>query len=133
MKQKSYSEISYISIREPWVWLIMEGYKDIENRGRPWKHRGELLIHASSNQQELLEDLEWVEEEHGIIIPKEELNFGAFVGMVDMIDCVDTHSSDWFSGEYGFVLENPRRIEPIAYKANAGPQKAYEQEIQILN
>jgi len=36
-----------ISIRQPWAWLIVNGYKDIENRSWPTKFRGRVLIHAS--------------------------------------------------------------------------------------
>ena len=35
-----------ISIRQPWAWLIVHGYKDVENRTWATKHRGPILIHA---------------------------------------------------------------------------------------
>lgn len=35
-----------LSVRQPYAWLIFHG-KDIENRSRPFSHRGPLLIHAS--------------------------------------------------------------------------------------
>ena len=38
-----------LSIRQPWAWLIVNGYKDIENRSRCIKDfLGPVLIHASS-------------------------------------------------------------------------------------
>ncbi len=39
-----------LSLRQPWAWLIVNGYKDIENRSWRTNHRGPLLIHASSNR-----------------------------------------------------------------------------------
>ncbi len=35
-----------LSIRQPWAWLIANGYKDIENRSWRTNFRGEFLIHA---------------------------------------------------------------------------------------
>lgn len=35
-----------ISIHQPWAWLIVEGYKDIENRTWLTAYRGPVLIHA---------------------------------------------------------------------------------------
>lgn len=37
-----------ISIRQPWAWLIVNGFKDIENRSWRTKYRGPVLIHASA-------------------------------------------------------------------------------------
>ena len=34
-----------ISIRQPWAWLIVQGYKDIKNRTWAAKYRGPILIH----------------------------------------------------------------------------------------
>lgn len=36
-----------LSIRQPWAWLIVNGFKDIENRSWDTKYRGLVLIHAS--------------------------------------------------------------------------------------
>ena len=35
-----------LSIKQPWAWLIVNGFKDIENRTWRTKIRGEFLIHA---------------------------------------------------------------------------------------
>jgi len=35
-----------ILIRQPWAWLIVHGYKDVENRTWSTKYRGPILIHA---------------------------------------------------------------------------------------
>ncbi|WP_229215634.1 ASCH domain-containing protein [Duganella sp. CY15W] len=36
-----------LSIRQPWAWLIVNGYKDIENRSWSTNVRGKVLVHAS--------------------------------------------------------------------------------------
>lgn len=36
-----------ISIRQPWAWLIVNGFKDVENRSKRPSHRGHIFIHAS--------------------------------------------------------------------------------------
>lgn len=36
-----------LSLRQPWAWAVVHGYKDVENRSWSTKHRGPLLIHAS--------------------------------------------------------------------------------------
>lgn len=35
-----------LSIRQPWAWLIVNGYKSIENRTWNTRIRGTILIHA---------------------------------------------------------------------------------------
>ena len=37
-----------IVIRQPWAWLIVNGYKDVENRTWVTRYRGMLLIQASA-------------------------------------------------------------------------------------
>ena len=123
-------EMPYISVRQPWAWLIMEGHKDIENRNAVSHHRGELLIHASSNRTGLKKRIEEVEEDYGISVPEEELEFGSLIGSVIMKDCVDDHDSPWFyPGGYGYVLADPIRITPIPLKANAGMQRTYDIDV----
>jgi hypothetical protein len=42
-----------LSVRQPWAWAIASAGKDVENRTRPTKHRGELAIHASLSYDEM--------------------------------------------------------------------------------
>lgn len=47
--------------------------------------------------------------------------FGAIVGIAELVDCVGSHDSRWFFGDYGFVLED--RVEfkqPIYYPGQLG-------------
>ena len=127
------NEIQYISLRQPWAWLVLQGFKDIENRGRVSHFRGELFIHASSSRQYLEEDVEAVREEYGIEVPASELQFGCLIGSVIMVDCVQESKSRGVEGPYGYLVSEPRWIEPIDLKANAGMQKSYDVKIRYLN
>lgn len=42
--------MKYLTVRQPWAWLLVNGHKDIENRSWPTKYRGPLLIHAAQQK-----------------------------------------------------------------------------------
>ncbi len=100
-----------LSVKQPWAWLIVAGYKDIENRSRRTHYRGPLLIHAGANRR--LMDPQfwtWLGKQHRVV-PPTTLEFGGVLGVVDLVDCVSTHPSPWYSGKgFGYVLANPRRL-----------------------
>ena len=99
-----------LSLRQPWAWLVVNGYKDIENRSWRTNHRGPLLIHASSTTTTLQADLRRVKDEYGVDVP-ENLEFGGVGGIVDVVDCVKESGSRWhFRGSWGWVMANPRRL-----------------------
>lgn len=107
-----------ISVRQPWAWLIVNGYKDIENRTWYSNYRGELLIHASKSYADAAESFAWILRkfpELRNVIPqyKHSYDRGGIVGKVQMVDCVNQHSSKWFVGEYGFVFQNPQAFQHI--------------------
>ncbi len=105
-----------ISVYQPWADLIVRGVKDIENRSWPTRFRGRILIHAGSN-------IKWdIVEEHRRTLGLDSVDdyepqTMAIVGMVDIVDCVNTHRSRFFLGPYGFVLRNAVRFrKPIRYR-----------------
>jgi hypothetical protein len=110
-----------ISIRQPWAWLIVNGFKDIENRTWPTKFRGPVLIHASkgmtTSEYEDVEDaLDPTCILHdrdlsplGIVLPPmNQLERGGIVGIANITDCVEKSRSPWYMGPYGFVLADQR-------------------------
>lgn len=107
-----------ISIRQPWAWLIVNGYKDIENRSWRTKYRGQILIHASQG----VKTIEYVRastlaNQLGITLPKiNDFETGGIVGVATIIDCVEQSESPWFSGEKGFVLADARPLKFIQMK-----------------
>lgn len=103
-----------LSVRQPWAWLIVQGWKLIENRTWPTSFRGRFLVHASKG-------LTAAEYESCYLfvagfapacaqaIPEFEiLERGGIVGEATLLDCVTRHDSEWFCGPYGFVLEDAK-------------------------
>lgn len=105
--------IKVLCTREPWGWLIVNGYKGIESRTWQTDYRGELYISTSKtpydNEDEYIID---VERQYGVKIPREELRYGGIIGKVFLVDVVTKSKSKWFQkGYYGFVLKNQTRVE----------------------
>jgi hypothetical protein len=101
-----------VSIRQPWAWLIVNGYKDIENRSWRTRYRGRILIHAGVSTRELKEHvLEGIRRRYGIRLPS-EYDRGGIVGVVDIVDCLKRTRSPWhIRGQMGWRLERPRRLK----------------------
>lgn len=102
-----------LSIRQPWAWLIMHGYKDIENRSWNTKYRGKFLVHAARAFDH--EGERWVKETYPeIILPTFYVGLtglrGGVMGTVELIDVVTESRSPWFTGPFGFKLANPRIV-----------------------
>lgn len=112
-----------ISIRQPWAWLIVNGWKNIENRNWRNKFRGPVLIHAGKGMTP--------EEYEACQIfmagftdlklpPMESLQRGGVVGVATVLDCVASHPSEWFCGDYGFVLADQRPLNFVPCKGALG-------------
>ena len=106
-----------LSIRQPWAWLIVNGFKDIENRSWPTNFRGRIYVHTGKKM-----DPGWFPglfqhvEGQNIRLPF-EYALGAIVGEVDIVECVTESASPWFSGPYGFLLACPLAYEtPVPYR-----------------
>ncbi len=104
-----------ISIRQPWAWLIVNGWKNIENRTWPTRVRGPVLIHAGKGmtEEEYEAALMFIADfapslRVPPVPPPAELHRGGIVGMATILDCVTRHSSEWFTGDFGFVLTDAR-------------------------
>lgn len=98
-----------LSVRQPWAWLIVNGFKDIENR--TWRrHRvpAECAIHASMRFDR--EGYEFVKERFpDLPLPEpEEFERGGIVGVVECVECVEESDSPWFLGPFGYLLADPR-------------------------
>lgn len=110
-----------LSIRQPWAWLVVNGYKDIENRTWSTKFRGRIYVHAG--QRTVPDDYHQQREyatEAGIVIPS-QLVRGAIIGEVTITGCVFASESPWFCGPYGFTLENPVAYDtPVPCRGQLG-------------
>ncbi len=104
-----------LSIRQPWAWLIVNGYKDVENRNWSTEFRGKFLIHAG-----------WTFDREGYNLAVKNLDIdlpgsddferGGIVGVAEIYDCVEWSESPWFEGKYGFLLKNARSLPFIPMK-----------------
>ena len=96
-----------LSIRQPWAWLVVNGYKDMENRTWRSRFRGRIYVHAGQKvvADDYPEQREYITEA-GIIIPR-DLPRGTIVGEVTITGCIAASDSPWFCGPYGFTLEDP--------------------------
>lgn len=103
-----------ISIRQPWCHHILFDGKDIENRDWQTSYRGPVLIHASATFDGRAAERREFEAMH----PQSQM--GGIVGMVEITDCVSTSQSEWFYGQYGFVLRNPVALDFIPCKGALG-------------
>jgi len=99
-----------LTVRQPWAELIVRGRKDVENR--PWRtnHRNLLAIHAG---------LGFDPHEPKV---RGELESGAIIGVVDVLDCVRGSESPWgLPGQWHWILGNARRLsKPIPYRGALG-------------
>src|SRR4051795_6744327 len=80
-----------LSLKQPWAWLVVNGYKDIENRSWRTNHRGPLLVHASRSLDLLTATVhDEMKQDYGVRLP-DEFEFGGIIGVVDVVDCVRNH------------------------------------------
>ena len=131
-------EMKVIVIRQPWAWLIVNGFKDIENRSWRTRYRGTLLIQASANlppRRRLEEDLRFARQ-RGVKKLPEEFETGGIVGMAELKDCVPNSRSKWFQGPIGWVLVKQRKLRFIKLKGQLGlfdpPPRIREQVLEQL-
>jgi activating signal cointegrator 1 len=129
-----------ITVHQPYAHLIVTPEaelpigavpKRVENRRWATSHRGPLLVHAGKS-------LNWLNEEdypcpsgHTLTYDDfPEMAFGAIIGQVDLIDCVELKSLDlnhWVrrhfhsSGPFCWILENATRFDrPISWRGQQG-------------
>lgn len=131
-----------ISIKQPWASLIVEGVKDIENRTRPTKFRGRVLIHSSAKSVNLgiyhndpFTRTQWaymnIDDRISAKCKGDSLKLlpkSVILGTVEIVDCVINHESIWADKTselfllnnkaiYNWVLANPIKFpEPIPAK-----------------
>jgi hypothetical protein len=113
-----------LSIRQPWAWLIVHGYKDVENRTWRTNVRGRIGIHAGVKVEAA--DCEWVRAAFPHIPLPRRFDVGGIVGRATLVDCVSEHESDWFFGPFGFVVAN---AEPLPFMSCRGRLGFFRPEI----
>ena len=117
-------EYHCLSIWNPWAWAIFHG-KPIENRHWPIRYRGKLLIHASKTTREVPEVAKLLKVEFKIVVPLDELVFGAILGIVDLHGCTwssQRSACGWGApGCYHWHLRDQTLLDsPIPYRGAQG-------------
>ncbi len=95
-----------LTIHQPWAWALIHSNRRVENRTRQTSYRGKLLIHASKRVRRA--SYPWAP-------PEEQLERGAIIGVVDLIDCVrveDLPRDAWSVGPWCWIVRNPQPIDP---------------------
>ena len=135
-----------LSVRQPWAYLIVAGYKPVENRRWSTTYRGPLLIHASKgvDPDDFMPKQRAYIESAGIVIP-EDLPRGAIVGsatltnvysdgrdeeLQDLMFLRGQDGNPWFEGPYGFEMEYAMQFhQPIPYRGSLGIQWAHDRNM----
>ena len=119
-----------LSVCQPWAWAIVAGIKTVENRSRPTRHRGPLVIHASKSQRYLAGD--YANLLPGLP-PVEQLVFGALVGVVEVLDCVpvaEVEGDAFAVGPWCWLLAEANALSvPIPYR---GRVQLFDVEMALL-
>ncbi len=116
-----------LSIRQPWAWAIVMGFKDIENRNRFATSKGDMrplpiAVHAAQGMTRAeYEDAAETMARIGVTCPRpDDLIRGAIVGAVTVTAIVAHHPSPWFFGPRGLVLADARTVDPIPAAGKLG-------------
>lgn len=124
-----------LSIHQPWCWFILCGFpfwKNIENRD--WYPPKEMIganfqIHASKamTASEFKEACAFGAEAGATMFPDpDRLKRGGIVGIVKLARVVRVSSSPWFTGKYGWVLEEPY---PLPFMPCPGERGFFEPQV----
>lgn len=99
-----------LSIRQPYVELILRHEKKEECHSWQTHHRGQLLLHASKTARPFQR-----EKAAAFGLDFEQLERGALVGVVDIVGCRMARKG------FAWELENPRQFrESLPYAGAAG-------------
>ena len=116
-----------LSVRQPWAWAIVHGGKVIENRSlgsiRAGNMKpGAICIHAAAGMKEdEYRYAHWRLARHGVSCPRpDDLIRSAIIGIVEVTEIITASESEWFGGEAGLVLSQPRSVEPIPARGALG-------------
>lgn len=133
-----------LSIRQPWIWAILNAGKRIENRD--WSGcavRGPLLLHASKGTGTLGDFDDDVEtlcsQVHRSRVaaevaektkargrigeiwrPRPDLIRGGIVGVCNLVDAVHSSPDPWFFGPLGLVLADVRALPFTPFSGDLG-------------
>ena len=135
-----------VTIRPPYVALIMEGSKTLEVRSRPLKHRGPLALHAAAtpdppfraNRSNPGQTLPYKDDDWEC----DPLPLGAVVCVVELVDCRPMQEGDqeaaWLpddfevEGSWVWEFANVRPVQPLPKRGNCAMWHVPDDELEYL-
>ena len=107
-------ELRAITVRQPWAWAIVAGYKDVVNRRTRTERRGPLLIHAGLELDPKGFQFLWELGIHRKL--PDDLALEAVVGEVELSDCRQRYGSEWAKpGNWKWIFTNPKESRTEDY------------------
>lgn len=94
-----------LTVKQPWLWLILHGPKFIENRSWPPPAKligSRIWLHAGKSIDQ--DGINFIRSQR-IELP-ENFETGAVLGSATLADVVTGYNDPWFFGPYGWVLKN---------------------------
>jgi hypothetical protein len=125
--------VKAFSIRQPYAFAVVMGYKPVENRDWTWKNpglkfRGRVLIHAGVKEER--DDVDGVlrtiaqQTSRALSVVTEEYeahrHLGAIVGAATIHDVVTEMDSPWFYGPVGLLVKDAKWCPPFPCKGQLG-------------
>ncbi|OLN31307.1 hypothetical protein DVDV_0095 [Desulfovibrio sp. DV] len=120
-----------LSVQQPWAWLIVNGFKPLENRTwvLPAKHVGPVLIQASAKPLFSISAVRDMLYEHharyglagGLRFPEEGRQTGGIVGMARFTGCTRDHVSPWAArGQWHWLIADAKLLPFMPCKGRLG-------------
>ena len=135
------TELTAITLHQPWASLIAKGCKQYETRDWPTNHRGPIVIHAGrkpKGKQELREHDKVVASFKDLL--NEDCPYSSVIAIAELTDVIcmteefikeqsptELRCGNWAVGRYAFKLENVRPLAPIPATGKQGLWK-FDQE-----
>lgn len=120
----------YLSVQQPWAWMIDKGGKTLECRTYRSYHRGPLVILASKLPRNPWPH--WIPQDR-------EYVYGVSVCLVNMVDCRPMQRDDWKAaggegpgdteGRFVWQLEHLGSLPPVPIRGRVFLFQARNQEI----
>lgn len=133
--------VKALSLKQPYAWLIANGYLLVDDRTWGTHYRGPILIHASKGLYEQYYD--YLKATTDIPLPdKDKLGYGGVVGVANLVLCcqpgnlpkgVNREQRVHFGGVhaeyYGFLFEQAR---PLSLMPCSGKLGIFDLDIDAL-
>lgn len=121
-----------LSLKQPFAWLIANGYLLVDDRKWGTQYRGPILIHASKGLYE--EYYDYLKKNTAIPLPtKDKLEYGGIVGIAKLVLCCQpgnlpkgigreqrAHFGGVHQEYFGFLFEEARPLPLIPCRGKLG-------------